>query len=203
MKKIMFNDKYLLTQAVLCGEKTQTRRIVKDGTPLGNFEETMKYAPYKVGEVVAVAQSYKIMYAEMIDDFAKHNYHLLREDSAENFKKHYENTAGWTNKMFVKADLMRHHIKITDVKIERLQDISDDDNIRGGVWQFYDNKNLFYVSKNIGYAPDVAFLSAREAFWYLIDNISGKGTWESNPYVWVYDFELKSKNYGAFTTTQD
>ena len=199
----MFNDKYLLTQAVLCGENTQTRRIVKDGTPLGNFEETMKYAPYKVGEVVAVAQSYKIMYAEMIDDFAKHNYHLLREDSAENFKKHYENTAGWTNKMFVKADLMRHHIKITDVKIERLQDISDDDNIREGVWQFYDNKNLFYVSKNIGYAPDVAFLSAREAFWYLIDNISGKGTWESNPYVWVYDFELKSKNYGAFTTTQD
>lgn len=52
MKKIMFNDKYLLTQAVLRGEKTQTRRIVKDGTPLGNFEETMKYAPYKVGEVV-------------------------------------------------------------------------------------------------------------------------------------------------------
>lgn len=190
MKKIMFNDKYLLTQAVLRGEKTQTRRIVKGITPLGNFEETMKYAPYKVGEVVAVAQSYKIMYAEMIDDFAKHNYHLLREDSAENFKKHYENTAGWTNKMFVKADLMRHHIKITDVKIERLQDISDDDIIREGVWQFYDNKNLFYVSKNIGYAPDVAFLSAREAFWYLIDNISGKGTWESNHYVWVYDFEL-------------
>lgn len=190
MKKIMFNDKFLLTQAVLRGEKTQTRRIVKDGTPLGNFEETMKYAPYKVGEVVVVAQSYKIMYAEMIDDFAKHNYHLLREDSAENFKKQYDNTAGWDNKMFVKAELMRHHIKITDVKIERLQDISDDDIIREGVWQFYDNKNLFYVSKNIGYAPNVAFLSAREAFWYLIDNISGKGTWESNPYVWVYDFEL-------------
>ena len=79
----MFNDKFLLTQAVLRGDKTQTRRIVKDGTPLGNFEETMKYAPYKVGEVVAVVQSYKIMYAEMIDDFAKHNYHLLREESAE------------------------------------------------------------------------------------------------------------------------
>ena len=42
MQKIMFNDKFLLTQAVLREEKTQTRRIVKDGTPLGNFEETMK-----------------------------------------------------------------------------------------------------------------------------------------------------------------
>lgn len=55
----MFNDKFLLTQAVLRGEKTQTRRIVKDGTPLGNFEETMKHAPYKVGEIVAVVQCYR------------------------------------------------------------------------------------------------------------------------------------------------
>lgn len=95
---------------------------------------------------------------------------------------------GWTNKMFVKADLMKHHIKITDVKVERIQSISVDDILCEGVWQFYDNKNLFYVSKNIGYAPDVAFLSAREAFWYLIDNISGKGTWESNPWVIAYSF---------------
>lgn len=60
----MFNDKFLLTQDVLRGEKTQTRRIVKDGTPFGNFEEMMKYAPYKAGEVVAVAQSYKAIYDE-------------------------------------------------------------------------------------------------------------------------------------------
>lgn len=35
--------------------------------------------------------------------------------------------------MFVRADLMPHHIKITDVKVERLQDISDDDIMREGV----------------------------------------------------------------------
>ena len=99
-------------------------------------------------------------------------------------------SAGWTNKMFVKADLMPHHIRITDVKAERLQSISVDDILCEGVWQFYNNKNLFYVSKNIGYAPDVAFLSAREAFWYLIDKISGKGTWESTPWVVAYSFEL-------------
>lgn len=92
--------------------------------------------------------------------------------------------------MFVKAGLIPHHIKITDVKVERLQDISDDDILREGVWQFYDDNKLFYVSKAIGYAPDVAFLTAREAFWYLIDNISGKGTWESNPWVVAYGFEL-------------
>ena len=131
---------------------------------------------YEVGEIVAIAQCYKEVYPnagfEMVDG---------------NFMTE---SAGWTNKMFVKANLLPHHIRITDVNVERLQSISDEDILREGVWQFYDNKNLFYVSKNIGYAPDVAFLSAREAFWYLIDNISGKGTWESNPWVVAYSFEL-------------
>lgn len=170
MKKIMFNDKYCLTQAVLNGTKTMTRRLLKDGTPLGNWEETEKHLPYKVGEIVAIAQSYNAIGTPQYDKFGR-------------------DVAGNTNKMFIRTDLMKHHIRITDVKVERLQDISDEDCLREGVWQFYDNKKLFYVSKAIGYAPDVAFLSAREAFWYLIDKISGNGTWESNPWMVAYSFE--------------
>lgn len=176
MKKIMFNDKFHLTQSVLDGTKTMTRRLLKEGTPLGNWEETEKSLPYKVGEIVAIAQSY----------------HTLNKSGyvAPEWCEHTcESSAGYENKMFVRADLMPHHIRITDVKVERLQDISDDDCLREGVWQFYDNKNLFYISKNIGYAPDVAFLSAREAFWHLIDKISGNGTWESNPWMVAYSFE--------------
>lgn len=200
MKKIMFNDKYLLTQAVLRGEKTQTRRIVKDGTPLGNFEETMKHAPYKVGEIVAVAQCYKRIYAEMIIDFTKHNYHLSREETAERFRKHYENTAGWDNKMFVKGELMPHKIKITNVRIERLQDISDEDCLREGLKFRYMNmgsgsaatrEDYYYEYINVhndvcGYGT----MYPKETFSILMDRIAGYGTWESNPYVWVYDFEL-------------
>ena len=91
--------------------------------------------------------------------------------------------------MFVRADLMPHHIKITDARVERLQDITEEDCLKEGVWQFCYDKDLFYVSKNIGYAGTVAFPSAREAFWYLIDNVCGKGTWERNPWVEVYTFE--------------
>ena len=29
-----------------------------------------------------------------------------------------------------------------------------------------------------------------DAYEILIDKVSGKGTWERNPYVFVYDFEL-------------
>ena len=168
MKKIMFNDKLCLTQAVLNGTKTMTRRVLKDNT--------QKHLPYKVGEVIAIAQPYK----DIIQYLLLGVYGIPRKE----FK------AGWTNKMFVKAGLMPRHIIITDAKIERLQEISEEDTFREGVWQFYDNKDLFYVSKNIGYAPTIAFPSAREAFAYLIDMVSGKGTWESNPWVVTYSFEL-------------
>lgn len=178
----MFSDKFCLTQAVLSGIKTMTRRVLRGNVPLGNWEETAKHLPYKVGDIVAIAQPYK----DIVECLPMHSDIIINVDGSIN----REYKAGWTNKMFVKANLLPHHIRITDVKVERLQDISDDDILREGVWQFYDHKNLFYVSKNIGYAPDVAFLSAREAFWYLIDNISGKGTWESNPWVAAYEFKL-------------
>ena len=189
-KKIMFNDKYCLTRAVLKGRKTMTRRVLKEDTPLGNWEETARHLPYKVGDIVAIAQSYEVVYAERIANFIRHNYHFPREDAAEKFKKVYENCAGWKNKMFVKADLMPHHIRITDIKVERLQDISDEDILREGVWQLHYANELCYVFQNIGYAPTVAFPSAREAFWFLIDKVNGKGTWDSNPFVAAYSFEL-------------
>lgn len=169
MKKIFFNDKFCLTQAVLNGTKTITRRLLKDGTPLGNWEETQKHLPYEVGEVVAIAQCYKELYPNA--DFEMVGNGFITE------------SAGWNNKMFVKAGLLPHHIKITHAKIERLQDISDDDVLKEGVLELTDKCFLpGWVAK--------IFTSAREAFVYLTDKVSGKGTWESNPWVVAYSFEL-------------
>lgn len=182
-KKIMFSDDYCLTKAVLNGTKTMTRRLLRDNVPLGNWEETKKHLPYKVGEIIAIAQSYKSIADERDDAETALDLYKI----GDNFLTMDEMGAGWTNKMFVRADLMPHHIKITDVKVERLGDISDEDILKEGVYQF---DELFYVSKDIGFAPDVAFLTAREAFAYLIDRISGKGTWESNPWVAAYEFKL-------------
>lgn len=188
----MFNDKFGLTQAVLDGTKTMTRRSVPQSlldeydTWYEDFiykqigleeylsveEYVLNLTAYKVGEVVAIAQSY-------------HNLNKSGYTAPEWLDHVCESSAGYENKMFVRADLMPHHIKITDVKVERLQDISDEDILKEGVYQF---DELFYVSKDIGYAPEVAFPTAREAFWYLIDSISGKGTWESNPWVAAYSF---------------
>lgn len=205
MKKIMFNDRYGLTEAVLSGRKTQTRRIAYDFRKharnkvgkcvlLSNSNLTYKDGDvqvldelrspqYQVGEVVAIAQSYKDCgYGECAP--------IVSLD--ENGIATFGSDAGSYNKMFVRADRMPHHIRITNVRVERLQDISDTDIKAEGV----DYVNGYSESYFFGFGvkTDKGWIklgnTLREAYAALIDRISGKGTWESNPYVFVYDFEL-------------
>ena len=184
MKKIMFSDAFCLTLAVLNGSKTMTRRVLRNNVPLGNWEETQKHLPYKVGDIVAIAQSYKEVYPnadfEMIGD------------------KFMTESAGWTNKMFVRADLMPHHIRITDVKMERLRDISEEDCLKEGI-VFIESLSIigedayfFAVKRKVRQMYDNIlkfFSSPQRAYVDLIDKISGRGTWKRNPWVVVYTFE--------------
>lgn len=167
MKKIMFNDKYGLTKAVLEGRKTMTRRIAKAWTrPDGTLSGWMP-SKYKVGEVVAVAQNYK--------------------DAGFNCLGPMQ-CPGYFNKMFVKAGLMPHHIRITKVRVERLQDISDEDCRKEGIDYVGGYSESYYFGHGVGNIR--LGNSPREAFAALIDKISGKGIFESNPWVFVYEFEL-------------
>lgn len=220
MKKIMFNDKFGLTQAVLDGRKTMTRRICKYDRPDESWDivfpvfESKDYdsegsliSPlygafgwknkdgdftgwnnplYKFGEVVAIAQSY--MDVDRFHRKGKNAAYLEYLDSILPELKLYP---GWGNKMFVKADLMPHHIEITEIKIERLQDISDGDCLKEGIIHAYtDNDGI-----KIYHTPHTkrGYLSTdipQQAFEFLINKVSGKGTWESNPFVFAYEFKL-------------
>ena len=211
MKKIMFNDKLGLTQAVLEVRKTQTRRMIthpkrfkgKDVYGFyvykrvidGVITEVCMYdedeisidqgqilPKYKIGEVVSVAQSYRDCGG--INEYGVPMWEIISQRVGGT-------NAGWDNKMFVRGGLMPHQIRITDVRVERLQDISDDDCLKEGVqkmltgceyyqYSFYDNDKGLWNN----------YKTPREAFANLIDKVSGKGTWNSNPYVFVYDFEL-------------
>lgn len=199
----MFHDRYGLTEAVLSGRKTQTRRIAYDFRKhasnkvdkcvlLGNNNLTYKDGDvqvldelrspqYRVGEVIAVAQSYK-------DCGFDPETPLMEANGIGGYVKTWF-SPGWTNKMFVRADLMPHHIRFTNVRVERLQDISDEDCIKEGIYLDVDPMNPQAYIFTYPNAPQW-YYSAREAYAALIDRISGKDTWESNPYVFVYDFEL-------------
>ena len=177
-KKIMFSDKYGLTDAVLDGIKTQTRRIVPDRTLLGNFEETLKSSRYDIGEVVAIAQSY-------------HDIGLPPTECIGGVYYRRCDEPGWTNKLFVKPSLMPYRIKITDIRVERLQDISHEDCLKEGI-RYYDDRGHGYMFDEPQRDPYRRFCSSTPigVFSLLIDKVSGKGTWDSNPWVFVYDFEL-------------
>lgn len=96
---------------------------------------------------------------------------------------------GCNNKMFVRADLMPHHIRITNIRVERLQDICEEDCLKEGLWRD-DNVGLEGTTYWYHGLANSSFRTAKEAYAALIDKISGKGTWESNPWVFVYNFYL-------------
>ena len=217
MKKIMFNDKYGLTKAVLEGRKTQTRRIIthpktfhgkdvcgfyvckraSDGvvTDVCMYDEDESFIDegqilpkYEIGEIVAVAQNYTACGGFMDDGTPRWDYISCIVGSKNR---------GWSNKMFVKPELMPHQIKITNVRIERLQDISDDDCLAEGVElntrQYKYDGTKYYCVRGLGHWRSFGcdnYKSPREAYAALIDKVGKKGDWESNPYVFVYDIEL-------------
>lgn len=191
MKKIMFNDQYGLTQAVLDGRKTQTRRIayekpfkhirscgfIMEGKDKGKLaindgNEIVAKSTYKIGEVVAVAQRYcDIPFANDI---------FIRKVPI-----------GWSNKMFVKADLMPHRIRITNIRVERLWDISTDDCMKEGIFCSH------IEGVHDAYSYDATNDSKRKKWWHRTPIGAYKTLscklhvhWDSNPFVFVYDFKL-------------
>ena len=217
MKKIMFNDKFGLTEAVLNGKKTMTRRICKydrlnenykivfpvfepeeyddDGNITSKLDRAFGWRnkegyftgwnipKYRIGEVVAVAQSYKVLY----------------NDPLSMIGSNLKYSKGWDNKMFVRADLMPHQIQITDISIQKLRDISDEDVIKegfslepindnNGSYAFHHEYMLTYLDK-MGLSKQIKDRSAKEAYSILIDKIYPNLLWR-NPYVFVYEFKL-------------
>ena len=221
MKKIMFNDKYGLTQAVLEGRKTMTRRVITipekwHGIDVYGFchakgqatleltdgddfiiedpdtgEAAQVLPTYKIGEEVAVAQSYRDCWGIYQRRWESYNNPSDWRTPDAILGDSVEETAGWGNKMFVRADLMPHRIRITGIKVERLQDISDEDCLREGIRRFYVDpvyNGYTFTGWKHG-KKDVWCNSPRNAFAKLIDKVGKHGTWDKNPYVFAYEFE--------------
>ena len=207
MKKIMFEDN--LEMAVLTGYKTMTRRLVSDklmeryehslrGTfgpacvqiQQEQFKEYMlKHAPYKVGDVVAIAQSYK----RVILSVGEEKWNSMHP---WNCVANLCEKTGYANKMYVRADLMPHQIRFTDVKIELLHSISEEDCLKEGVQRItilMNDKRVTY--RYAGQKDDRLdrFDTAQDAFGEMLDKVSRAKVWNKpgyNPWTFAYSFEL-------------
>ena len=192
MQKIMFNERFCLQQATFDGTKTMTRRVVPDkimkdalAYQSHHIDDEKAYvwyildhAPYKVGEIVAIAQRYSQLGKE-----------IEREGLPPNVHEWVYKHKGYHNKMYVRAEDMPRKIKITDLKVEGLADISDEDCLKEGITHVPVGINHFGVRdlvKGVAYY----FYTPYQAYKYLIDRLNKRGFFESNPLVYAYTYEI-------------
>lgn len=142
----------------------------------GKLIEIVCKSRYKVGEVVAITQPYKDIIRAGVD-MSEAEVRLLKD------------MPGWNNKLFVRADLMPHQIRITDIKVERMQDISDEDCIKEGV--LYNESALYkyaFSSRELGW---FGFTTPQDAFQCILKKCcKPKTLWDDNPWVFAYSYEL-------------
>ncbi|MBQ8969209.1 MAG: hypothetical protein IJ064_05715 [Bacteroidaceae bacterium] len=140
---------------------------------------------YKIGEVVAISQSYR--------DILEEEY-LSPTKEDEVCRLVMAHHIGCTNKMFVRADLMPHHIQITGIRVERLQDISDEDCLAEGIFETELDRHIpgfgktaFEFKQPLG--KRTIFATPKDAYHALIDKIEGLQTWKRNPWEVVYEYK--------------
>ena len=154
---------------------------------------------YKVGEIVYLKEPY----AETCDEYGtpiiaykfggkprlKLPDSLGCEMDTDWCIDNYPACGKWKNKLFMPESAARHFIEITAVGAERLQYISEEDCLKEGIEEVIWKGKILKSSKHYfnGYE---SYDTPIEAYAELIDRINGNGTWERNPFVWVYDFKL-------------
>ena len=195
-KPILFSTP--MVQAILEGRKTQTRRVVKPnivdrfvlddrGNLLGSYVEGMPEAyptiddtPYKPGDILWVRETWgKDENGEYV---YRTNYGTTEDDSfpPSMFK--------WKPSIHMPREAARIFLRVTNVRVERLQEITPKDAWEEGCRI----GNFFPWEKHI---PELQQQCRDILFKSLWDGLNAKRGygWDINPWVWVYEFERASE----------
>ena len=207
-----------MVQAIIEGRKTMTRRVLKsqqteDYQLLGydedgsmgkgkvgycSFESDADIlnikCPYgKVGDVLLVRETFTMVsWAEGTTARKVHTHYKADNDLIGEHK--------WKPSLFMPKAACRIFLKITDIRVERLQDINRADAINEGIISWVDER---MKSKPIRYASYCDFDNPTDPATYtscpinsfetLWQSINGKESWEANPWVWVISFKRIEK----------
>lgn len=193
-----------MVKAILDGTKTQTRRILKPVPEkydsalikpeiIGCCYHTDKWqwqdehgncmcrnkrpyaikCPYPVGSCIWVKETWQHVVKDMPP--TKGCRVLYRADDSEGFV-----TDSWRPSIFMPRWASRITLEVTDVRVERLQDISEADAVAEGVTIRADAVMAASLANDT---------PARMEFWDLWKSINGPDSWDANPWVWAYTFK--------------
>jgi hypothetical protein len=198
---ILFNTE--MVQAILDGRKTQTRRICKhqywshseltDVNRNGIFQKVDRRVscPYgNVGDVLWVRETWCLT-----TPYGPEEYYFGYKTSSQteikaSEKYNYYSPDEWKPSIHMPKEACRIFLRITNIRVERLQDISEDDAIKEGVQKIaYGYKHYTFKGASAEHA--------RHSFLTLWKSINGSESWEANPWVWVIEFErtVKPENF--------
>lgn len=205
IKPILFNTE--MVRAILDGKKTCIRRILKGAipddamwgytmfTPKGcvscrgvyadEYGEKFFRLPYQQGDILYVRETWQFSYElddneQPVEETGKYYYAatditLFNTYVDENGVKH--DYVPWRPSIHMPKEAARIWLKVTDVRVERLQDMTDDDAEAEGCFD--------YTSTALGF-PDVWDSTIKKS------DLDRYG-WDANPWVWVIEFERCDK----------
>ncbi|MEX0081628.1 hypothetical protein AB2T90_04250 [Clostridium butyricum] len=193
MKPILFNTE--MVQAILDSRKTTTRRIIKVNNSLEFMgfkegkallgkgcciHETIK-APYMPGDILYVRETWGI--SNPMGDFARNNMtaeYIYKAGYAKGerisiTREDEKNLGVWKPSIHMSKVAARIFLKVTSVRVERLQDITEDGIRAEGITEEW-------------------LPHAMDKFRKLWDSTTKEYRWETNPWVWVIEFERIEKS---------
>ena len=178
-----------MVQAIMKGQKTQTRRIVK-GMALDWLQPDMftpefvvnpenNMCPYgKVGDMLWVRETWaKVSTFPEPDCFGKYLYKSMGDTPEK-----------WMPSIFMPKDACRIFLKLTDIRIERLHELSEADARAEGVAHVID-KITGYCGYDYIIGGYNLMTTPYHGFRSLWKKINGEQSWNENPFVWVITFE--------------
>jgi hypothetical protein len=139
----------------------------------------------KKGTILWIRETWQVTHWEHP---TSENYGYIHK-STENGLEWQNNTENWTWKssIFMPKQACKLFLEVTNVKLERLQDITAEDALKEGVKQY--NKNTFEDYEDANMFVD----SAKKSFKTLWQSINGPKSWDNNPFVFVYQFKKVDK----------
>lgn len=213
MKPILFNTE--MVQAIEEDRKTQTRRPIKSKT--GYFQvcwrqgdpdnkwiyeadenemmlDSMVNSPYKVGDILYVRETWADTWTpDGIKGYAykaKGTPNKFPYWGNESLSKHEV----WRPSIHMPKEAARIFLEVTDIRVERVQDITTDTAMTEGVKAFTKDFKLFKYSVSDAFQWSDAAKSSVGCFENLWNSMYGN--WDDNPWVWVIKFKLKEIKKG-------
>lgn len=166
-----------MVQAILRGDKTQTRRVYN--LPPSRAVDIAKCPHGQVGDRLWVRETF----SQVVNLGVDKNGNIASELFSYNYKADLTAPIGgyWKSPRFMPRSASRITLEITNVHVERLHEITEEDALAEGI-----------TKTNLGfsYCENSYYASAKEAYESLWKSINGVQSWLDNPWVWVITFKV-------------